>query len=108
MVTRIILRFCLLATVIATTVACTSTPAVTEVSREEREMTIVKVNPPKSYYLDLRDQHGNLFQRVYIARRCSEHRDYPVGTKVKVQVVKLSDGTTRVDQKSLRKLICRF
>jgi len=109
MVIRNILRLCLLATVVASTAfACESTPPVTEVSREEREMIIVKVNRPKYYYLDLRDSDGNLFPRVYIAKRCSEHRDYPVGTKVKADVVKMSDGTTRVDGRGLRKLICRF
>jgi hypothetical protein len=90
-------------------VACNSAPKVTEVSREERQLTIVGIDQPRGYYLDLHDTKENRrFQRVYIAKRCSEFRRYPVGTTVKTSVIKLSDGANKVDAVGLRKMICGY
>lgn len=51
------------------------------VKTEFKEYEVVGINPPKHFYLDLKDKKtGHLFNHVYVSKHCNNWRNLKLGS----------------------------
>ena len=56
-----------------------------ELAIEDRIFEVVEINPPKRYYVTLRDlKSGEVFE-VYVSKRCSTWRELKIGSHVTLE-----------------------
>ena len=55
-----------------------------EVERKVKEYEVVHINPPKRFYVDLKDvETGVVYKSEYVSKRCSYWKRLELGTKWK-------------------------
>lgn len=53
-----------------------------EVGRKVKEYEVVHINPPKRFYVDLKDiETGVIYKSEYVSKRCSYWQKLEIGTK---------------------------
>lgn len=45
-------------------------------------MELVGVDPPKHFYVDLKDQEGRVYRKVYVSKHFNDWRSLKMGTKI--------------------------
>lgn len=88
--------------------SCSPKPKQTIWEKTE-EFKIVKINPPKHFYLDLqRVSDGVVFKNVYISKRCGE-MCIQEGDVIKVTYGKYKSGDyefEEIDRMGIKNLVC--
>ena len=93
-------------TAVAMLAACT--PA-QKISEETRAYTLLDYNPPKRFYVDLKDNKtGEVFKNIYVSKRCSNHKNLQIGATYDLTRVTYQKGQEQFTQfKGLYEKFCR-
>lgn len=89
-------RLVLLTAVAMGLAACGPAP---QVNTETRTFEVTDIDPPKRFYVDLKDvETGQTFSRVYVRKRCSGWRKVAIGSQWNLPVTTYTyqDGEKRV------------
>lgn len=107
-------RSLVIATTLVTTIAVTGC----DINRVERTETfeatyeLLKVNPPKHFYIDVRNvETGEIHENKYISKRCNKYREGAVvGKEYTLSVDRryFTDGTTDLRFTGARKTFCGY
>lgn len=79
---------------------------------EVRNFELLKVNPPKHFYVDIKDlETGEIKVKVYVSKHCNSWRETAIVGRVYQIVVETyrddRDGTQRIKYKDLYNAFCR-
>lgn len=89
-----------------------------DINRVERSETfeatyeILKVNPPKHFYLDLRNvETGEVYTNKYVSQHCNKYRETAIAGKEYTLTVKrryFTDGSTDLRFTPARTIFCGY
>lgn len=80
------------------------------VDRKAKQYVLVGINPPKRFYVTLRDiETGRIIKDLYVSKRCSSWKKARIGEVITFNEVTYEDGrgnrTISVDVKGFCKLL---
>jgi len=77
-------------------------PTVIGLGTELRRFILVSYNPPKHFYVTLKDvETGHVFERVYVSKHCNSHRDNKLGDAYNITISKTAMSDKPADVKWL-------